>query len=84
MSVEATVFDSHSAVSEEQISENHAIRKALLHASLWEGEHDAFKQHMENTPVSKDCDGWLKCGIEVVLGKMRTLSEVAPTLIILL
>ena len=84
MSVEATVIDRHSAVSKEQLSTNHSIRRALLHALLWNGEHDALKKHMEKNLASQDFDGSLKYGLELVMSNKRTLSDVAPTLLILL
>ena len=48
MSVEATLFDSPNAQSEDQISANHANKETLLEASVWKGEHGAFREHMKS------------------------------------
>ena len=84
MSVEATVFNNCNALSEDQLCANHANTKTLLHASLWNGKHDPFKEHVENNPVRRDFDGCLKYGIELVMSQKRTLSDVVQTLMILL
>ena len=73
-----------SSLSKEQIRVNHSTTQTLLDASFMHGQHDAFKEHMENNPVHHNCDGSLADGIELVMCKTRTLSDVAPTLIILL
>ena len=73
-----------SSLSKEQIRVNHSTTQTLLDASFMHGQHDAFKEHMENNPVHHNLDGSLADGIELVMSKKRTLSDVAPTLIILL
>ena len=45
------------------------------------GEHEAFK---ENNLVEQNFDASLKYGITLVIHKTRTVSEVAPTIILLL
>ena len=77
-------FKSCSALSEEQLRVYHTKTQTLLHASFMDGEHDAFKEHMKNTPVPQNFDGSLKQGIELVMSKERTMSDVAPTLMVLL
>ena len=84
MSVEATVFNNCNALSEGQLSANHANTKTLLHASLWNGKHDASREHVEDNPVSRDFGGCLKYGIELVMSRKRTLSDVVQSLMILL
>ena len=81
---EETPFKSCISLSKEQIRVNHSKTKTLLHASFMHGEHDAFKEHMENTSVHYNFNGSLAHGIKLVMGNKRTLSDVAPTLIILL
>ena len=73
-----------SSLSKEQIRENHSTTQTLLDASFMHGQHDEFKEHMENNPVHHNLDGSLADGIELVMSKKRTLSDVAPTLEILL
>ena len=58
--------------------------QTLLNASFMHGEHDAFKEHIENNPVRQDFNGALKQGIKLVLRGTRTMSDVAPTLEVLL
>ena len=84
MSVESTVVKSHSAKTEEKIIANNAKIQTLLDASFLHGEHDAFKEHLENNPVRQDFNGTLKQGIELVVSRTRTMSDVAPTLKVLL
>ena len=72
------------SASEEQIIANRTTTQTLLRASFNNGEHDAFKEHMENNPVRQDFKGALKQGINLVRCKTRTMSEVAPTLKVLL
>ena len=73
-----------SSLSKEQIRENHSTTQTLLDASFMHGQHDAFKEHMENNPVHHNLDESLAHGIDLVMSKKRTLSDVAPTLILLL
>ena len=82
MSEESPV-KSCSPLSEEQIA-NHIKTQTLLRASFKHGEHEAFKEHLENIPVQQNFDGSLAQGIELVLSKTKTVSDVAPTLMILL
>ena len=56
----------------------------FLHRSFIHGEHNAFREHMENNPVHPNFDGSLEQGIELVINRKRTMSDIAPTLIILL
>ena len=72
-----------SPLSEEQIV-SHIKTQTLLCASFKHGEHEAFKEHVENIPVQQNFDGSLAQGIELVMSKTKTVSDVAPTLIILL
>ena len=83
---EESSLKSCSALSKEQIRVNHAAceSRELLHQSFMHGEHDALKEHLKNNPVHLIFDGSLKQGIELVMSRRRTMSEVAPTLIILL
>ena len=79
-----TPFKRCSAVSREQIRVKHTKTLTLLQTSFMHGEHDAFKEHMKNNPARQNFYGRLKQGIELVISKRRTMSDVAPTLIILL
>ena len=74
----------HNALSEEEIIANRAKTQTLLYASILHDEDDALQEHLENNPVKQNYDGTLKQGIELVLSKTRTMSEVAPTLKVLL
>ena len=58
--------------------------QTLLDASFLHGKHDVLKEHLENNPVHPDFKGALKQGIELVLNRTRTMSEVAPTMKVLL
>ena len=73
-----------STLSKEQIRVNHSKTQTLLDAFFMHGQHDEFKEHVENIPVHHNCDVSLADGIELVISKKRTLSDVAPTLEILL
>ena len=79
-----TALKRRSALQEDQISANRTKTQTLLDASFLHGEHDAFKEHLENNPVRQDFKGALKQGIVLVLNKTRTMSDVAPTLEVLL
>ena len=83
MSVEPTGM-SGTSLSEEQIWENRAKTHTLLVAGLKHGEHKAFKEQMENNPVSQNFECCLAYGLELVTNNVRQLSDVAPTLITLL
>ena len=78
------LFKSWSALSKEQIHVNHTKTETLLHAAFMHGEQDALKEHMENNLVHQNLYGSLGVGIELVRSGCRTMSDVAPTLIILL
>ena len=82
MSVNPT-FKKGTALSEAQIRSNRA-KTQLLHAAFQHGEHDAFKKHMEKNPVRHDFTDDLAYGIRLVTDNIRQISEVAPTLTILL
>ena len=73
-----------SALTRKQITANRAKTQKLLDASFRHGEHDAFKEHMANNEVREDFKGALTQGIELVLNKTRTISDVEPTLMVLL
>ena len=75
---------SQESLSEEHIHENQTKTQTLLYASFMHGEHSAFKKHMENNPVRQNFDSSLANGIAMASSKERTLSDIAPTLIILL
>ena len=77
-------FKSCITLSKEQIHENHSKTQTLLHASFLHGQHDAFKQHMQNNPVHQNFNGSLADGMKLVISKKRTMFDVEPTLIILL
>ena len=82
---EESPFESCCAIPKEQINVNHTKTQTLLYRSFMHGEHDSFKEHMENpNPIHQNFDGSLAEGIELVISRRRTLSDVAPTLIILL
>ena len=72
------------ALSRERIRLKHSNTQTLLHASFMCGKHKAFKEHVENNPVHNTFDGSLAHGINLVMSKERNLSDVAPTLTILL
>ena len=81
---EETPFKSCSTVSKELANVNHYKTQTLLYASFIHGKHDAFKEHVEKNPEHQNLYGSLKRGIELVISRRRTMSDVAPTLIILL
>ena len=81
---EKSPFESCGFLQKEQINVNHTQTQRLLYRSLKLGEHDAFKEHMENNQIHQDFDVSLAEGIELVMSRRRTISAVAPTLIILL
>ena len=83
MSAEQTV-KSCSPSPEDQIGVNCNKTLRLLQHSYLRGEHKAFKEHMESNLVKQTFDESLEYGINLVTTTARTLSEVAPTLIILL
>ena len=83
MSSEQTV-KSCSALTENQICGNRIKAKELLDHSYMFGEHEALKEHMEHNPVQQTLVGSLKYGMELVMSKNRTMSEVAPTMKMLL
>ena len=84
MYVESTVAESRSTLTRKQIRANRIKTQKLLHASFRHGKHDAFKKHMENNPVRQSFKGVLTQGIKLVLNRTRTMSDVEPTLIVLL
>ena len=77
-------FKSCVTLSKEQIRVNHSKTQKLLYASFIHGQHDAFREHMENNPVQQNFYGRLKQGLKLVINCRRTMSDVAPTLIMLL
>ena len=79
-----TPFKSCVILSKEQIRVNHSKTQELLYASFIHGQHDAFREHMENNPVQQNFYGRLKQGLKLVISCRRTMSDVAPTLIMLL
>ena len=79
-----TPFKSCSTQSKKQIRLNHSKTQELLYASFIHGQHDAFREHMENNPVQQNFYGRLKQGLKLVISCRRTMSDVSPTLIILL
>ena len=79
-----TPFKSCSTQSKKQIRLNHSKTQELLYASFIHGQHDAFREHMENNPVQQNFYGRLKQGLKLVISCRRTMSDVAPTLIMLL
>ena len=83
---EESPLKSCNALSQEQIRVNHTTCEAqkLLHQSFMHGEHDSLKEHLENNPEHQNFYRSLEQGIELVTSGRRTMSEVAPTLIILL
>ena len=83
MSAEQTVKRCN-ALSKKQIRSNRSKTRMLLHRSYIYGEHKEFKEHMENNPVKQNFDADLKHGITLVVDEIRTMSEVAPTMITLL
>ena len=66
------------------MSANLAKTEALLSASFRQGEHKAFKEHLENEVVLYKFSGSLAYGMELVMSETRTMSDVAPTLKLLL
>ena len=81
---EASPFQSCSALSKEQVLVNHTKTSRLLYHSFMRGEHEAFKEYLENNQIHQDFNGSLADGIELVVSRKRTMSDVAPTLMILL
>ena len=79
-----TALKGRNVLTEEEIIANRAKTQTLLDASFMHGEHDVFKEHLENNPVGQDFKGVLKEGIELVSRGTRTISDVAPTLMVLL
>ena len=83
MSAKKTV-KSYRAQSKKTIQANFIKAKELLDHSYMLGEHEALKEHMENNPVRQTFVGSLEYGMELVTSKTRTMSEVAPTMKMLL
>ena len=83
MSAEQTVKRCN-GLSKRQIRSNRSKTRMLLHRSYIYGEHKKIKEHMENNPVNQNFDADLKHGITLVVDEIRTMSEVAPTMITLL
>ena len=81
--MESTIGRS-SVPSEEQIAASRAKTNRLLRASFRHDEHKAFKEHLDDNLVQQDFYGSLAFGIELVISKKQTMSEVAPTLKMLL
>ena len=79
----ATSVEGSGSLSKEQICANRAKTYTLLYASFRHGEHDALKQHMENNPVVQYFSDSLAYGIRLVENKIRTMSDIAPTLTVL-
>ena len=75
---------SYRAQSKKQIQANCIKAKELLDRSYMLGEHEALKEHMEHNPVQQTLVGSLEYGMELVTSKTRTMSEVAPTMKMLL
>ena len=73
------------APSKKQSSSNkHDVFK-LLAASFLSGEQDAFKAHLESNPIRSEWfDEILRHGIKLVTKKKQTISDITPTLKILL
>ena len=74
------------ASSKEKISsKKHNVAFKLREASFLNGEHDAFKAHLESNPISpKWFSQSMHRGIQLVTNKMRTITDMAPILMILL
>ena len=79
-----TVVEGSGSLSKEQICANRARTYTLLYAAFRHNEHDAFKEHMENNPVVQYFSDSLAYGIQLVENKIRTMSDIAPTLTVLL
>ena len=77
-------FMSRIPVPIEEIRVNHKKTQELLRAAFIHGQHDALEEHLKDNPVHQNLYGSLEHGIELVISGRRTMSEVAPTLIILL
>ena len=72
------------SVSEEQIWENRAKTRTLFRAALKHGKHNSFKEHLENNPAYHDFAFCLEYGIHLVTEQIQQMSDVAPTLTMLL
>ena len=83
MNLESTVWGT-SAPSENQIGASCAKTHRLLLASFRHAKHKAFKKHMDDNLVQHNFDGSLAYGIKLVMSKKWTMSDVAPTLKMLL
>ena len=81
---EVSRFKSCSVLPKEQNCVNHRKPQPFLHHSFMHGNHAAYKEHMENNPVHQNFYGSLQQGIELTISGRWKLSDVAPTLIILL
>ena len=81
---EKSPFMSRIPVPIEEIRVNHNKTQKLLRAAFMHGQHDALKEHLKNNPVHQNFYGSLEQGIELVISGRRTMSEIAPTLILLL
>ena len=79
-----TVAESRTTSSDEQVRLSHTKTHKLLLASFRHAEHKAFKEHMDDNQVQQNLDGTLAYGIKLVTNKKRTMSDVAPTLKMLL
>ena len=83
MSTEQTVW-SWSALSKKQIQANCIKAKELLVNAYMLGEHEALKECIENNPAQQTLVGSLEYGMELVTHKTLTMSEIAPTMKMLL
>ena len=80
----APAVEVNSTLSREQICANRVKTYKLLYAAFKYGTHDAFKEHMENNPVTPYFSDSLSYGMRLVVEKIRTMADIAPTLSILL
>ena len=58
--------------------------QTLFLAALHHGEHKEFKEHLEKNPMCQNFAGFLRYGMHLVTKNVRQVSDVAPTLTILL
>ena len=75
---------SWSALSKKHIQANCIKAKEILDQAYMLGEHETLKEYMENNTMQQTLVRSLEYGMELVMSKTRTISEVAPTIKMLL
>ena len=84
MSIEPS-SESSSLLSNEQSDGSSTNTLSLFEDSIFKDAHDAFEEHLDKDPVEQNIlDRCLMSGLKIVQKQERELSQVAPTLQLLL